>query len=212
MRDTLTFNENNLGVKLNSAAEIIQFHALADFTIWDADGYPFDYPVETTDEDGNTQDREATETEVLERALDAFRKGETVYAGLYIDGVKIVPDKATTLQSDFYLGQTVYTMHNNKIVQGVIIFLTMSASSKTEKVVRIERTAERIYNAICKELNMGNAKNYWVTSHRAAIDGIVATALNDESVIIDINDCPANRAFNEIFATKEELINHLMEG
>lgn len=70
--------------------------------------------------DKNDVETEPTEDQVLERELEAFHNGETLYACHYIGSNVVVPEKYTIMTTDINVGQTVYYMNDNKITSGQV--------------------------------------------------------------------------------------------
>lgn len=95
----------------------------AGLTIIDTEGYSFTYEIE--DEDGM---REPTDEEVTERIQDALKSKSGVYAAFYLDCGTVVPDKPTTLQSEYYIGDKVYYMDDNKIYKATINTIQLAIS------------------------------------------------------------------------------------
>lgn len=124
---TRMFSNNYVGIKLESVSDVMKYNALRNiFSICnDAEDY-FDEHIGEEDEDGNYIEREPTDDEKLESILKAFNAGESLYATFWLDCGDVVPVKATTLQSDFYVNQEVFFMQDNKICKGYIREINLS--------------------------------------------------------------------------------------
>lgn len=86
------FFDGYVGIKINSISEILRYNALEGiFSIWSEHEDTFEDYVEVTDDDGNVTEREPTENEKLERILEAFKNGTTLYATFWLDCGKVVP-------------------------------------------------------------------------------------------------------------------------
>lgn len=141
--NTKIFDDNRIGIKLGSVSEIMKYNALkGTFSICNEEDLYFDYPVDVKEEDGSTTEREPTESEELERILDAFKNGDTLYATFSIDCGKVVPNASTTLQCDLGINQDVYMIKDNKIVEYYIHQIRLSKGY--DKVNRKPRGYEHI--------------------------------------------------------------------
>lgn len=128
---TRVFDNNYVGIKLNNVSEIMKYNALsANFSICNESEYYFDEYVEEDDGTGNFTEREPTENEKLERILQAFNDGDTLYATFWLDCGEVVPSAATTLQSDFRVGQSVFVMRDNKIEKDEILYINLVVGKK----------------------------------------------------------------------------------
>lgn len=154
-----------IGFEVKSAKDIFAAKELGLF-ICDEKEYYFDDVVIDADD----IDRDPTEDEKTERAIEHLKKGGKVYASFYCDNYMLVDKRATTLQTDFFIGQEVFFMENNKICKGVIF----SINFKYEK-------AEKVYGRV-EHLTLKMMYPYSVKEYEE----------------------------KEVFATKEELVKHLM--
>ena len=119
--DTKTIAENGLvGYRVETIQQVIKAQE-AGLSIIDKYGDAFNHLVEEED-----CDREPTEAEIFERIQQAVKDGQEIYAAFYLDCGKVVPEANTTLQSKFFVGQYVYTMHDNKIVKAKIGTIQMA--------------------------------------------------------------------------------------
>ena len=137
--NTKVFDNDYVGYKLNDIKQVVNAMA-ADMQICNADGYYFDEPIEVTDpETGEETDRDPTDEEIMMRIQEAMQNEYDVYASFYLDCGKVVDDKMTTLQSDFYVGQIVYFMSDNKISKGTIVQIDFAHVRKGNGCVTKER-------------------------------------------------------------------------
>lgn len=81
--------------------------------------------------DENDVETEPTEDQVLEREIEAFHNGETLYACHYIGANTVVPEKYTIMTTDINVGQKVFYMGNNKITTGVVSKIQMCTVGET---------------------------------------------------------------------------------
>lgn len=203
MMNTKNFGDGYVGIKINSISEIMKYYALKrNFSIWSESEDTFEDYVEVTDDNGNVTEREPTENEKLERILEAFKNGTTLYATFWLDCGKVVPNANTTLQSNFRVGQEVFFMDENKICSKLIFRILLNkvvdydssddhtsiTNGKTDDIIRMLHVKENLYW-------LGNTKSYISTCDRKCIE-YYQLEVKKES---------------EIFATKEELVKHLME-
>lgn len=196
-------NSNIIGFEVATANDVIKAQELGLY-ICNKDEDYFDFYVTEQDEDGNETEREATKDERTERMIKALREGQQLYATFNFDGsgMKAVKDSATILASDFYIGQTVYTMQDNKIVSGTILYLSLSQSKdKKESYIDVRATRSNNY-----------CSDFWnlTPTHMQEVRELVRKSINDNSVVLCIKNRNEARQMSEIFATKEELINRLL--
>ena len=209
-------NSNIIGFEVATANDVIKAQELGLY-ICNKDEDYFDYYVTEQDEDGNETEREATKDERTERMIKALREGQQLFAVFDFDdsGIKAVKNSATILASDFRIGQTVYTMRNNKIASGTILYMSLSIGEKKDKFYldyRSKYLIEKIYS-FCAE-KAGINKNV-LSLQSEEFDKVVASirnSIHDNSVVVSIDERKEARNMSEIFATKEELINSLLKG
>ena len=210
-------NSNVIGFEVTTANDVIKAQELGLY-ICNKDEDYFDSYVTEQDEDGNETEREATKDERTERMIKALREGQQLYATFDFDDsdMRAVQNSATILASDFYIGQTVYTMQDNKIVSGTILYLSLSQSKdKKEPYIDVRAThiVEVVYN-YCATQSNNYCSDFWnlTPTHKQEVRELVRKSLNDNSVVLCIKNRNEARQMSEIFATKEELINNLLKG
>lgn len=198
---TRMFSNDYVGIKLESVAEVMKYHALSNiFSICNEYEYYFDEYVEEGEGD-NWAEREPTESEKLERILQAFSRGDELFATFWLDCGKVVPRAATTLQTDFHLMQKVYIMHDNKIKELVIVKIMLTTSAhKVADNTKLNSDPRYIKGNASVELAKEDA----------------AYLLARESLWENGKGCSYSEfgiySKSEVFATKDELVKHLMEG
>lgn len=150
-------SEDFMGFVVTTAQEVIcSIHLGMDFINQDGDVINADFE----DEDG--EEREMTDSELLEDILKRIREGETVYAGTYMPmEIKVFENCATIVASGFEVGQKVFYMYDNKIYKGSIDAINFTKDT-----------------SICSKVTYKISGNTYKES--------------------------------EIFATKEELVKHLI--
>ena len=207
-------NSNVVGFEVATANDVIKAQELGLF-ICNKDEYYFDEYVTELDEDGIETEREATKDERMERIIKALKEGQQLYASFNFDdsGMKAVRNSATILASDFRIGQTVYTMLNDKIASGTILYMSMSIGGQKDKFYLDSRSKYLIENvySFCAE-KAGVYKNILSLPSEDFdhILSLVHKSIHGNSVVISIDERKVTRYMNDIFATKEELINSLL--
>lgn len=207
-------NSNVIGFEVATANDVIKAQELGLY-ICNKDEDYFNSYVTELDEDGNETERETTKDERTERMIKALREGQQLYATFNFDdsGMKAVKNSATILASNFRVGQTVYTMRDNKIASGTILYMSMSIGEQNDKFYldyRSRDLIERVYS-FCSRLA---GKFQDVLSLKSQefhkVRTLIYNAIHGNSVVVSIDGDKEVRYMNEIFATKEELINSLL--
>ena len=113
---------NYVGVEVKSIQDVVKAQA-AGLIITDECGCRYNY-WNVDEETG--EEREPTEQEIFDRIAKALADGETVHACMEImDGLYIAKEYKTVMHTDFYVGQKVYLLRDNKIVEDEIIYITL---------------------------------------------------------------------------------------
>ena len=113
---------NYVGVEVKSIQDVVKAQA-AGLIITDESGCRYNY-WDVDEETG--EEREPTEQEIFDRIAKALADGETVHACMEImDGLYIAKEYNTVMHTDFYVGQKVYLLRDNKIVEDEIIYINM---------------------------------------------------------------------------------------
>lgn len=213
--NTKNFGNGYVGIKINSISEIMKYNALKEqFSIWNEYEGTFDDDVEVTDDDGNATEREPTENEKIERYLEAFNNGTVLYAVFHLDCGRVFSDLATTFQSKYAIGQQVFTMKDNKIVSGRIVFISLSDYEDDKKLYvdyHCRDIGEKIYNIVSANLCPTRYLDYYSFSERDRIERNLKVSLNKNYVVLEIDGYFVSRGLRDIFSSKEELVKHLME-
>lgn len=123
--NAVRLSDNLVGVEIYTIQDVVKAQA-AGLKLINKDGIGYDYSVVIEDEDGEYSKREPTEQEVFERITKDLAEGDEVYACMGIADDWSVQEKAvTTMRTNFYVGQKVYLMRDNKIVEDEIIYINM---------------------------------------------------------------------------------------
>lgn len=212
---TIFFKDSYIaGFEVTTANDVIKAQELG-LHICDKNQDYFDDIVVEIDEDGIETEREATKEECMERMFKALNEQNQLYATFnYEDsGMKAVKDSATILASDFRIGQTVYTMLNNKIVSGTILYMSMSIGEQKDKFYldyRSQYLIENVYSFCAERAGISKDVLSLPSQEFNHILTLVHKSIHGNSVVISIDKRKETRYMNEIFATKEELINSLL--
>ena len=123
--NAVRLSDNLVGVEIYTIQDVVKAQA-AGLKLINKDGIGYDYSVVIEDEDGEDAEREPTEQEVFERITKDLAEGDEVYACMGIaDDWSVQEKAATTMRTNFYGGQKVYLMRDNKIVEDEIIYINM---------------------------------------------------------------------------------------
>ena len=206
---------NFVGFEVTTIQEVVKAQACG-LVITDKDGGDYHYEFEDKDENGDVFDREPTDKEVFDRIALDIANGHTLVAGFWLDTdkVQVVPRAAITLQTDFYIGQKVYAMRNNKIIEGKIVHLTLTRSADNNKFFadyKSRSLGENVFHIVASGINP-NFTNYYGFDNKGILEDKLKRALNDNRVLLEVENQYIAYGFDEIFATKDELVKHLMEG
>lgn len=211
--NTRVLENGTIAIGLDNINDLLAAKQLGMF-LCDRNGYYFDDDIEGDD----GVDREPTEEEKTNRAIDELRDGCMVFATMYApDGYKLVEQKSTTLQCNFYHGQHVYMMYNNKIVSVKILRIWLTRGDVEYKNDSLD-IAENFFNEVKSFSSMSNLGVWGVLSKREKnylaekIDVTKARCNDFARVQLDDNNKVGLMVnLDELFSTKEELIKHLME-
>lgn len=118
-------SEHFMGFEVESAEDAV--HALGlGLDIINQDGLLLQYSIK--DEDGNERDR--TDSEIIEDIAEDLKNGSKVYAGSYLrNSEHFVVGKKTFLTSDIGVGDKVYMMKDNKIREGEITYVRLATDN-----------------------------------------------------------------------------------
>lgn len=110
-------NENMVGVEVLNIQDVVKAQA-AGLKLVDKEGWEYDY---TTDDEETGEEVEPTEQEIFERITKDLAEGKEVYACMILSEDFDVQEHAkTNLKTNFYVGQQVFTMCDNKIAEKTI--------------------------------------------------------------------------------------------
>lgn len=203
-------NTNMVGVEVMNIQDVVKAQA-AGLELVDKEGLRYvDYIIE---DEETGEGREPTEQEIFDRITKDLAEGKEVYACMTIANDWCVQRNAkTNLLCDFYLHQHVYTMHENKIVEGEIVYLSLAHGSLGTDA------ADALYGNMAEQLYYDIG--FYFTNGRTPQIGF-----QREQIIKKINSLKMHahvvlktkkgryltRDLEEIFATTDELVANLME-
>ena len=108
-------SDNFVGVEINTIQDAVKAQA-AGLILVDKEGWA--YNIYTIYDEETGEEREPTEQEIFEHITKDLSKGKEVYACMELSPDWEVLERAkTNLKTNFYVGQQVFTMRNNKIAE-----------------------------------------------------------------------------------------------
>ena len=205
MKTTYFEDFNVLGMELKNMQDVLNAHNLG--LRIKADGGEEYLDSRFDEELGDWRD--ATTDELIEEAQAAFRAVGKLYGifGLPAD-YRLAPAKATTLQTDFRVGQKVYLLVDNNVTKTAIKQMWLTTEDKNNL-----RCSDYIANAICNEFYERCQTIHANSSTRKYVcDKIDSVRAQNESfVCVEYEGRDRLVKLSEVFATKEELAKHLLE-
>lgn len=199
---------NFVGFEVTTIQDVVKAQACG-LVITDKDGNEYTYDIEEEDENGEYFDREPTDKEVFDRIAQDIAHGNTLVAGFWLDTdkVQIVPRANLTLQTDFYIGQKVYTIRDNKVTKVVIKHVWLSrgedSSLSSSKDITIDICSE-FYNR-CSSVAANFATKDYITKQIEKV-----RAMDESFAYVSDGNTSFLVKLSEVFATKGELVKHLM--
>lgn len=127
------FNDHLVGFEVNTFRDAVKAQA-AGLMLVNKDGIGYDYPIVIEDEDGEDSERVPTEDEIFSRIGNDLAEDKEVYACMTIANDWRVQENAkTTMSTNFYVGQKVYLLRDNKIVEDDIVYISLLKSKNGEE-------------------------------------------------------------------------------
>lgn len=200
---------NLIGVEINTIQDVVKAQA-AGLELVNKDGWGYNY---TTDDEETGEEVEPTEKEIFDRITKDIAEGKEVYACMILaDDWRVQRNAKTNLLCDFYLHQHVYTMHENKIVEGEIVYLSLAQGSLGDNA------ANALYGDMAEQLyyNIGyyftNGRTPKIGYQREQIIKKINSLKMHAHVVLKTKKCGyLTRDLEEIFATTDELVVNLMQ-
>lgn len=210
--DVFFKDTNFVGREIENVQDLVKaLAANMDIATEDACGYSTFYDKEVEDEDGNVTyvETEKTEEELFNEMKNDLDHGNTLFAGFFLDCRKfeINPAKTTTLQTNLYVGQKVYVMHNNKVTETIIeqLVLIKGNNSLPSANTLASDFASTFYEH-CNSRYTNKPTHDYICQEIGRVK-----APEHSSVCVKIDGRYQFVELSEVFATKEELVKHLME-
>lgn len=111
-------NTNMVGVEVMNIQDVVKAQA-AGLKLVDKEGW--EYSIYTIDDEETGEEREPTEQEIFEHITKDLSEGKEVYACMELSYDWEVQERAKThLKTNFYVGQQVFLMRDNKIAEKTI--------------------------------------------------------------------------------------------
>lgn len=111
-------SDNFVGVEINTIQDVVKALA-AGLKLVDKEGW--EYSIYTIDDEETGEEREPTEQEIFEHITEDLSKGKEVYACMELSYDWEVQERAKThLTTNFYVGQQVFLLRDNKIAEKTI--------------------------------------------------------------------------------------------
>lgn len=128
-------SDNFVGVEINTIQDVVKAQA-AGLKLVDKEGW--EYSIYTIDDEETGEEREPTEQEIFEHITEDLSEGKEVYACMELSYDWEVQERAKThLTTNFYVGQQVFLMRDNKIAEKTIsrIIIEKNADKEVCKVL-----------------------------------------------------------------------------
>lgn len=122
-----------VGVEVENIQDVVKAQEIG-FYLSDEQGNGYDYTIMREDEEGNEVECEPTEQEIFERVSTALADGEKVYACMTLSPDWDVQRHANThLKTNFYVGQQVFLLRDNKIAEKTITRIVLEKREDKDK-------------------------------------------------------------------------------
>lgn len=201
--------KNIVGVEVATIQDVVKAQS-AGLYITGKDGWGYDYDIE---DEENGEERTPTEQEIFDRITKALAAGEKVYACMTLaNDLCVTKNTNTIMQSNFFVNQNVYTLHENKIVMGEIIYFSLSRGKSKEEAhnALLGDMAEKLYYFIGFYFTNGRTPKIG-SEKEQIIDKIRSLAMDDYVVLKTEKGEYLPRLVKEIFESKETLVEDLMK-
>lgn len=120
--NAVRMSDNLVGIEVHTIQDVVKAQA-AGLNLLNKDGLGYEYEV-INEESG--EEREPTEQEIFNRIAKDLAEDSEVYACMYIANDWCVQKRAaTTMRTNFYVGQKVYLMRDNKIAEDEVIYINL---------------------------------------------------------------------------------------
>lgn len=123
-------NENMVGVEVLNIQDVVKAQA-AGLELVDKEGWGYDGTIV---DDETDEEREPTEQEIFERITKDLAEGKEVYACMILSNDFDVHEHAKThLKTNFYVGQQVFLLRDNKIAEKTISRIVLEKREDKDK-------------------------------------------------------------------------------
>lgn len=123
-------SDNFVGVEINTIQDVVKAQA-AGLKLVNKEGW--EYSIYTIDDEETGEEREPTEQEIFEHITEDLSKGKEVYACMELSSDWEVQERAKThLTTNFYVGQQVFLMRDNKIAEKTISRIIIEKNEEKE--------------------------------------------------------------------------------
>ena len=120
--NAVRMSDNLVGIEVHTIQDVVKAQA-AGLNLLNKDGLGYEYEI-INEESG--EEREPTEQEIFNRIAKDLAEDNEVYACMYIANDWCVQKRAaTTMRTNFYVGQKVYLMRDNKIAEDEVIYINL---------------------------------------------------------------------------------------
>ena len=154
-------NENMVGVEVLNIQDVVKAQA-AGLELVDKEGWGYDGTIV---DDETDEERDPTEQEIFERITKDLAEGKEVYACMILsDDFDVQEHAKTNLKTNFYVGQQVFLMRDNKIAEKTISRIIIEKNEDKEvcklllahdnmytKGVDVFATKEELVESLMKE-------------------------------------------------------------
>lgn len=155
-------NENMVGVEVMNIQDVVKAQA-AGLKLADKEGWKYD--IYTIEDEETGEYRDPTEQEIFEHITKDLSEGKEVYVCMELSSDWEVQERAKThLTTNFYVGQQVFLMRDNKIAEKTIsriiieknedkevCKLLLNYDSKYTNGVDVFATKEELVESLMKE-------------------------------------------------------------
>lgn len=134
-------NENMVGVEVMNIQDVVKAQA-AGLELVDKEGWGYDGTIV---DDETDEEREPTEQEIFERITKDLAEGKEVYACMILSNDFDVQEHAkTNLKTNFYVGQQVFLLRDNKIAEKTISRIILE-KEKDKEICKLLLSCDNMY-------------------------------------------------------------------
>lgn len=134
-------NENMVGVEVLNIQDVVKAQA-AGLELVDKEGWGYDGTIV---DDETDEEREPTEQEIFERITKDLSEGKEVYACMELSSDWEVQERAkTNLKTNFYVGQQVFLLRDNKIAEKTISRIILE-KEKDKEICKLLLSCDNMY-------------------------------------------------------------------